>query len=197
MRCFDFRTRLTTGDRDMKFTGIVIISCILALGLIGTVHAQDTGKRTDELVAALDKTKSKSKEKRGLKIEVYVDVKNEAVAKQNVADYSGTYTDENDMHRLLLNVSSDGRVLGSGYDDEEEGKRQSFTLRDARIDGALLTATKIYANGSTEKLEAVFANRRVRSGTNEKSATETEAAFGVGYVHTIDSMTTRFFLKKQ
>lgn len=181
----------------MKTKGIIVAGCFLALGLVGTIKAQDTGRRAQELVAALDKTKVKSKEKRGFKVEVYVDVKNEAVIKPTVSDYSGTYTDENDMHRLLLNVANDGRALGSGYDDQDEGKRQNFTLQDARIEGALITGTKAYANGSTQKFEAVFTNRRVRAGETEKNATETEAAFGLGYIEAFEKTTSRMFLKKQ
>src|SRR5205823_1651414 len=164
--------------RSMKVRVVVLLNCLLALGLVGTLHAQDTARRTRELVAALDKTKSKSKEKKGIKVEVYVAVQNEAVVKADPAAYSGTYTAEDGMHRIELTVSADGSATGNGYDDQEEGKRVNYILRGARIDGALLTGTKVYSNGAIEKLEAVFTNRKVRSGENEKNATETAAAFG-------------------
>ena len=42
------------------------------------VYAQDSGQKTRELVAALDKTKYKKKEKANVSIETYLDIKNEA-----------------------------------------------------------------------------------------------------------------------
>jgi hypothetical protein len=174
----------------------VVLICLFIVGSVCSVTAQDTSSRTRELVAALDKTKSKSKEKRGIKIEVYVDVKNSAVVKTNPAEYSGSYTDESGMNKLSLGVSADGSVTGTGSDAEEEGQARNYTLRDAHINGALLTATKIYADGHTEKLEAVFTNRTVRSGENEKNARVTEEGFGLGYIVTHDQSTGRVFLKR-
>jgi len=161
-----------------------------------SASAQDTGRRTQELVAALDKTKQKSKEKRGIKIEVYVDIKNEAVIKADPSDYSGRYADELNMHKLDLTVTADGRATGTGSDYSDEGRSGSFPLRDARIDGALLTATKVYYDGSTQKLEAVFAKRTVRSGENEKNATSAGSEFGLGYLEAYGQSTSRVFLTK-
>jgi hypothetical protein len=72
---------------------------------------------------------------------------------------------------------------------------QSFTLADARIDGALLTGTQVYANGRREKLEGVFVNRTVHNSPTDTGTTE----FGLGIagrtiqIHGIT--VTRFFLR--
>ena len=57
-----------------------------------------------------------------------------------------------------------------------------FTLRNARIDGALLTATKVYERGGTESFEGVFINK-----TSFDSPTDTgHRSFGLGVVgHTV------------
>ena len=52
------------------------------------------GARAQTLAAALDKNKYKKKEKHNIKIEIYIDIKNEPVAKSNPADYSGSYGGE-------------------------------------------------------------------------------------------------------
>lgn len=43
-------------------------------------------------------------------------------------------------------------------------RRGAFTLRDVRRAGALLTATKVYPNGRTKKLEGVFMDLVTRAG---------------------------------
>lgn len=161
-------------------------------GVIG-VYAQ--ADKTQELVAALDKTKYKKKEKRDIKIEVYVSVRNEAVVKKDAGEYSGTYGDQNADSRLTLKVAPDGTAEGSGYDEGDHGKL-NYTLKNARIDGAMLTATKVFENGETKKLEAVFVNRTVSSGTNAASITSHETAYGLGYIETYaPDSTSRVFLE--
>src|SRR5258708_8161441 len=142
---------------------ILVLALVLVFcgALVGSIYAQ--ADRTQELVAALDKTKYKKKEKRDIKIEIYVNVKNEAVVKKNAAEYSGIYGDQNAGSRLTLKVASDGSAEGSGYDDGDKGKL-NFSLKDARVSGAMLTATKVFENGETKKLEAGFVNRTVSSG---------------------------------
>ena len=175
--------------RKLLILALVLVFCG---GLIGSVCAQ--ADRTQELVAALDKTKYKKKEKRDIKIEVYVSVKNEAALKKNVSEYSGTYGDQNAGSRLTLKVASDGSAEGSGYDGDK-GK-PNFTLKDARVNGAMLTATKVFENGETKKLEAVFVNRTVSSGTNADSITSHETAYGLGYIESYGpDSTSRVFLE--
>jgi len=177
----------------MRRISVLALVMVFCGGLVGSIFAQVD--RTQELVAALDKTKYKKKEKRDIKIEIYVNVKNEAVVKKNVSEYSGTYGDQNAGSRLTLKVASDGSAEGSGYDDSDKGKL-NFTLKDAGVVGAMLTATKVFENGETKKLEAVFVNRTVTSGTNAASITSRETAYGLGYVESFGpDSTSRVFLE--
>jgi hypothetical protein len=99
-----------------------------------------------------------------------------------VVEYSGLY--EADGYGLDLHVERGGAVTGGGYDtiDFDSSRRLDFTLKDARIDGALLTAVKIYENGETRRFEGVFANRTVTTGKNPNEITGRETSFGLGFV---------------
>lgn len=162
------------------FVLIVFIIC-------GFLSAQDTfaqtsGTRTQEIVASLDKTKYKHKKKKNFEFERYIDVKNEAVVK-NPSEYAGVYESAEASYRIELRVSG-GRVEGSGHETNfENSSRVSFTLKDARIEGALLTATKVYADGNTERLEAVFVNRTVAEGANPNKIESRETKFGLGFIY--------------
>jgi hypothetical protein len=67
------------------------------------------GQRTKELVSSLDKTKYKKKEKKDIKVEIYVDVRNEAIVKDNPAEYSGLYVSDESGYRLELRVAANER----------------------------------------------------------------------------------------
>ena len=155
----------------------VVVSC--------DVHAQDSGQKTRELVAALDKTKYKKKEKPNVSIETYIDIKNEAAVRDPV-EYGGGYESEDGEWSLSLHVERGGVVTGSGFDamNGETNRRRSFVLKDATINGALLAGTKFYENGEQRRFEAVFVNHTVASGKNANEITSRGTKFGIGFVET-------------
>jgi hypothetical protein len=180
----------------------ILVALLISIGFAGQTLAQDSGQRTRDLVAALDKTKYKKKEKANISIEVYVDVRNEAAVRSDPAEYAGLY--EADDYRLDLRVDKGGIVSGSGYDLlSNSDKRVNFTLKDARIDGALLTATKVYDTSESLPFEAVFVNRTSRAGTRPDMITTSETKFGLGFVQKNsgagagEGWTNRVFLEKR
>jgi len=176
-----------------KFTLLVLF--VFCLAATNTIYAQNSQARTDALVAALAKTKYKKKEKKNISIEIYVDIKSEPVVKRDVREYAGVYEGESD-YRLELRVSADGKVEGTGYDSGMSGKsKRNFTLRDARIEGALLMATRVYENGETEQLEAVFINRTVTTGKNPNEIENRETKYGLGFIQSYADWTNRVFLE--
>ena len=178
------------------FRSLLLIAVVVCISCVGMVCAQDISGRAQSLAAALDKTKYKKKEKGVVKIEVYVDVKNSPAVK-NPADYSGVYETQFG-YRLNLHVDANGAATGSGYDSlDQGGTRANFTLRDARVQGALLTATKVYDNGQTQNFEAVFVDRTVSAGTNPGNITDRESDFGLGFIQTSGSWTNRVFLERR
>ena len=162
------------------------------------VYAQDSGQKTRELVAALDKTKYKRKEKANVSIETYINIRNEAVVRDPV-DYSGNYESEDSGCSLSLHVERDGMVTGSGFDaiNGETNRRRSFVLKDAAINGALLAGTKFYGNGEHRRFEAVFVTRTVASGKNGNEITSRDTRFGLGFIETGTGSEVRIFLERR
>ena len=145
-----------------------------------TAAATSPQNRAQAIAASFSKSKHVVKEKRGVRKEKYRDVKSVPVVRADPATYSGTYEDRDLGLSLQLTARSDGSVEGTGYDplDGESGIKQRFTLRNARIDGALLTGAKVYANGSQEQFEGVFINRTSRDNPDDAGTT----TFGLGVI---------------
>jgi hypothetical protein len=89
------------------------------------------------------KLKNKKKEKRF-----------EPVVKQRIEEYAGRYVGIMPDYYLEIAAGADGQLSVASH----EGKRRA-TLRDIRITGARLTATRVYADGATKEFEATFVNR--------------------------------------
>ena len=94
--------------------------------------------------AGAQKFKDKKKEKRF-----------EPVVKENIADYAGRYDSGGDYY-LEITLGADGQPSIIS----QEGARRA-TMRDIRLTGARLTATRVYADGTTKEFEATFGNRIV------------------------------------
>lgn len=163
------------------FVLIVFIICGFLSARDTSAQTSGADQKTREIAASLDKTKYKHKVKKNFEFEYYFDVKNEAVVKA-ASEYAGVYESDSG-YRVELRAVGGGRIEGSGYEQNfENSSRVNFTLKDARIEGALLTATKVYADGNTERLEAVFVNRTVIKGANPNKIESRETRFGLGFV---------------
>jgi hypothetical protein len=149
--------------------------CLAAVGG-AAARLQDAGARARELAAYFNKDKRKVKEKRGVRLEVFLEVRGEPAPRADAALYSGAYESEPDFP-LELRVASDGTAEGRGAEPTRGGSR-SFTLRGARVSGALLTGTKVYEDGGTERIEGVFIDRTERHAPGEAGTT----TFGLGVV---------------
>src|SRR5688500_15803897 len=111
---------------------------LLALSLLTAVSSY--ALTVDEMLARFNKVKQKSKHRRGVVMETYVNVHSELAPGR-----SGRYEATGFRRTLTLEVHTDGTVAGRGA---EEGR--TFELRDGRIDGSHLTATKRFADGTME-----------------------------------------------
>ena len=132
--------------------------------------------RAVELAASFSKFKHVVKDRRGVRREKYKDVRSEPVVRSNLQTLSGTYREAGWPFALHLRVDQDGRVEGTGEDPVQDGVFRRFTISNGRVSGALLTGTKVYANGSKEPLEGVFINRIVKESETDPGTTE----FGLG-----------------
>lgn len=185
--------------------GIAQRSIVTALGLLfvaGPLSAQtfasatDVQSRTRTIVASFSKFKNVSKTRRGITKAKYMKVESEAAVKANPADYSGVYEVPGIAFALNLTVDANGVVTGTGYESLAESVHRPFTLRNGRIQGALLTATKVYADGKSERFEGAFINR-----TSFDSPTATGVTvFGFGTlgpeIHVAGVTVNRFFYER-
>ena len=164
---------------------IAAILIPLSIAPFHQIPAQSTGtaaasSRTAQLVAMFSKNKHVVKEKRGVRVEKYKDVRSEPALRAKPTSYSGTY-DTGMGFVVTLRVDSDGRVEGSGHEPVgETNLSRTFTIRDARIDGALLTGSMVFRDGHREKLEGVFMNRTSRESPSDRGTT----MFGLGLLTT-------------
>jgi len=142
--------------------------------------SQSAQSRTQAIAASFNKDKHVVKEKRGVRVEKYKRVVSEPAVKANPQDYSGTYEAPDMGLGLQLRVDRNGGVEGTGYEPTgpDLSVRRSFTLRNGKIDGALLTATQVFANGSQDRFEGVFMNRTSFDSPTDKGVT----VFGLGVV---------------
>jgi hypothetical protein len=171
----------------MKFFGFaqvtaVIVANALCVGIASSQQAGAAGSelRTQTIVSSFNKSKHVVKEKRGVRKEKYLDVRSVPAVQQNPADYSGAYEASDLGFSLQLRADRSGVVEGTGYEplNGEPVVSRSFTLRNGRMTGALITATKVYGNGSSEPFEGVFINKTVFESPTDKGVT----AFGLGVV---------------
>ena len=169
-----------------SYRNAVVLSLAAALAPFASSRAQQevssaaAQTRTKAIAASFDKNKHVVKEKRGVRMEKYKRVESKPVAKANPQEYSGTYEIPDLGMAIQIRVNPDGSVEGAGYEPASPDLtiRRSFTLRNARIDGALLTATQVYANGTQNRFEGAFMNRTSFDSPTDKGFT----VFGLGVI---------------
>ena len=141
---------------------------LLALSLLTAVSSY--ALTVDEMLARFNKVKQKSKHRHGVVMERYLNVHSELAPSR-----SGSYEATDFGRTLTLEVHAGGTVTGSGAEDG-----RTFELRDGRVDGSHLTATKRFADGTTEPLEGIFINRRRIEGRTAREITSDHTTFGLG-----------------
>ena len=153
-------------------TFVVIV--LLVICVAGVFAQQLSSQMTvQEIAAAFNKNKHVVKEKYGVRREKYKDVRSEPAVKSNLRDYSGVYEAQDLGFVINVQVGSDGRIQANGSD-----KSREFRLENAKIEGALLSASKVYQDGARENFEGVFLNRTDRKSPIDPGVT----IFGLGVV---------------
>ena len=142
----------------------------------------DSQKRTEEILAIFTKTKHKVKDRSGIRVEKYKEMRSEPVLKSDIRGYSGEYEVSGLGYTINIQIGADGVIRADGYEPPEEGLRggRKFTLKDARIDSALLTATKVYADGGSERFEGGFINLTDVEGTSPTQIEHRSSSLGLG-----------------
>ena len=164
--------------RKLFVIGLLISFCLVPPSTIS--QQSDAQRRAQEIAASFNKQKRRVKEKFGFREEKYKDVRGEPVVKQNLTAYSGVYEVADLGYTMNLQVGSDGKVEANGFERATDGIRRArrFRLENGKAEGALLTGTKVYEDGATEKFEGVFMNRTVFSSPTAKGV----SVYGLGIV---------------
>lgn len=161
---------------------IFLAAALAACLLTAPAAARQTGaaERARELAAGMSKKKHQVKEKYGVRVEKFKEIRSEPAPLPDPRGYAGEYEADGGF-RLRLGVTPDGRVEGGGADPTFTGDRRprAFTLRGARVESALLTGAKVFGDGSEEKFEAVFVNRTDRDSPTAAGTT----SFGLGVLY--------------
>ena len=155
----------------MRTFVVILLSLACAANVISQQLSSQTKAR--EIAAAFTKNKHVVKEKYGVRRDKYKDVRSEPAVKANPSEYSGVYEVRDLAYVLSVQVGNDGRVQATGSDQS-----RTFTLENAKIEGALLTGSKVYSDGTREKFEGVFLNRTDRDSPNDPGVT----IFGLGVI---------------
>ena len=155
---------------------VVVIALFVACAINAASQQVSSQTRAQAIAAAFSKQKHVVKAKYGVRTEKYKDVRSEPVVKQNAAEYAGTYEMTDLGYVINLQMGTDGRVQANGSEQGQQSR--TFKLEDAKIEGALLTASKVYQDGTTETFEGVFLNRTVRNSPTDSGVT----MFGLGVI---------------
>ena len=148
----------------------------------GFAQSSNAQKRTREIVESLSKTKYRFRAQRGVSKEKYKSVHSEPVIEKNIANYSGQYEVPDLGYSLEIKVTNTGDIEAAGYESNDGNAQQKrrFTFRNAKVDGALLSATKVYDDGNTETFEGVFINKTDVEGTSPTQIERQSTTFGLG-----------------
>ena len=133
-----------------------------------------TQSRAQQIAAAFTKQKHVVAEKHGVRKEKYKDVRSEPVVKQDITAYSGLYQVADLGDVIDLRIGRDGSIQATGHDTNEPSR--TFVLQNGTIAAAVLTATKVYRDGATERFEGVFMTRTERNAPTDPGTT----TFGLG-----------------
>jgi hypothetical protein len=155
---------------------VLVIGLLVGCFVDAAFQQLSSQTRAQQIAAAFNKHKHVVKEKYGVTREKYKDVWSEPVVKRNIRDYAGSYEVSDFGYRINIQVATDGTVQANG--SEGDLQPRTFRLENARIEGALLTARKVYSDGAAEKFEGVFMTRTERSSPTDPGVT----TFGLGVV---------------
>jgi hypothetical protein len=155
---------------------LALVTLLVACPAIAVTQQSSSQSRAQQVAAAFTKQKHLVAEKHGVRKEKYKDVRSEPLVKQDITDYSGVYQVAEFGDVIDLRIASDGRMQAEGHDSDQPSR--TFVLENARIEGAVLTATKVYRDGATEQFEGVFMTRTERNTPTDPGIT----TFGLGVV---------------
>src|SRR5215211_5346940 len=101
--------------RLMRKIVVILLSVVYAAHVFSQQLSSET--KVQEIAAAFTKNKHVVKEKYGVRMEKYKDVRSEPAVKSNIRDYSGVYEAQDLGFVINVQVGSDGRIQANGSDN--------------------------------------------------------------------------------
>jgi hypothetical protein len=148
------------------------------------IFAQESNSqaRTQEIIASFSKTKHEAREIFGIRKERYKEMRSEPVVKKDINGYSGLYEVPGLGFILQIKVAGNGKIEATGYESKnnDAANVRKFVLKDTKLEGALLTAIKLYDDNLTEKFEGVFINLIDIEGISPTQIERRNITFGLG-----------------
>jgi len=156
-------------------TPATITFLLLCCATIPSKHLSSQS-RAEQIATSFTKFKHAVKEKHGVRVEKYKDIRSEPTVRQNLIEYSGVYEVADLGYTLSVRVENDGTARANGADGGPESR--SFELKNAKIAGAVLTGTKVYSDGTIERFEGAFLTRTERDSPTDPGIVR----YGLGVV---------------
>jgi hypothetical protein len=148
---------------------VALVTLLAACPAIAAPQQSSSQSRAQQVAAAFSKQKHLVVEKHGVRKEKYKDVRSEPIIKQDITQYSGVYQVADWGDVIDLRIGIDGTIQADGHDSDTPSR--TFVLENGKIDGAVLTAIKVYRDGETEPFEGVFMTRTERDSPNAPGIT--------------------------
>lgn len=137
---------------------IVIALFSLTVLLVSKTYSQSAKEKAEAIAAEFSKEKNKEKEKNGATTEKHKVVEAKPDFRDNTAAYAGKYELNGQGDRIVFRYSNN--TWEGDYMQLLDNKEvKKATLKDIRIESALLTATIQYTDGKSAPVEGVFINR--------------------------------------
>jgi hypothetical protein len=154
----------------------MLATLLLAVPLLLQSQQSASSSRAQEIASAFTKHKQMVGEKRGVRKEKYKDVRSEPLVRPDITEYAGVYQVPGSEDVIELRIGNDGGIQARGHDSNQPSR--TFVLENAAIDGAVLTAAKVYRDGAREPFEGVFLTRVDRESPKDPGVT----TYGLGVV---------------
>ena len=148
----------------------VLAIAVLASWTAPAASQQLPTRRALELAASFNKSKDVVRQRGEVTKDKYANVRSEPVVREELSAYAGTYEDRDLGFVIAIAVDAAGGILARGHDSRPRAR--DFTIEGARIENALFTGRKVYADGTAEPFEGVFISRaeqRTRNGPTRTS----------------------------
>lgn len=144
----------------------IITTIVLGAFIASSVSAQSSKDKAEAIASEFNKDKHKIKEKNGVVTEKNKVVEAKPDVRNDVASYVGKYEMDGFGHFIVLRQGASGWE-GEYLTTKDDKEVRKATLKDVKIESALLTATIHHEDGRTLPFEGVFINRFVNGEKSE------------------------------